>query len=680
MKNLLKFETSPYLLQHKDNPVHWQPWSAETLALAKKEGKPILLSVGYAACHWCHVMAHESFENEETAALMNDLFINIKVDREERPDIDQIYQSALALLGEQGGWPLTMFLNSNGEPFWGGTYFPPENSYGRPGFRNVLQTVSDIFKNEPEKVTKNRDALKTALKSLNDTQEGERPKLTLEVLERIAARYADEADPVHGGIGSAPKFPQTYVLENIWRSYLRTGNAVLSEAVIKALTGMSQGGIYDHLGGGFARYSTDAEWLAPHFEKMLYDNAQILDLLLTVHHETKSELFEERIRETVGWLLREMVTEEGGFAATIDADSEGVEGKFYTWSKTEIDEILGEHAPHFNEVYGILPEGNWENTNIINRLKYPERLDEETEATMAPWRQALFDHRENRIRPGLDDKVLTDWNGLMIAALARAGQYFEEVHWIDAAERAFVALTTHSMEPNGRLYHSYRLGRAMHTGLLDDYANMARAALTLREITGKAFYLERAEQWTEILNEHFWDEKGGGYFYTADDAEALIVRSKNAQDNAVPSGNGTMLEVLAKLHLLSGAREPFEKATNLLRCFSVELARNFFPLATLLNNFETLVNARQVVIVGRRSDAEVIDIINVLKDISLPSKVVNILEDTENLPFDHPAKGKGKLDGKPTVYLCTGPTCSPPANNVAAFAALLKETTAHGAT
>jgi hypothetical protein len=678
MKNLLKLETSPYLLQHQDNPVHWQPWSAETLALARKEGKPILLSVGYAACHWCHVMAHESFENEETAALMNELFINIKVDREERPDIDQIYQNALALLGEQGGWPLTMFLNSSGEPFWGGTYFPPENSYGRPGFRNVLQTVADIFKNEPEKVTKNRDALKNALKSLNATLEGDLPKLTLEVLERIAARYAEEADPVHGGIGSAPKFPQTYVLENIWRSYLRTGNAALAEIVIKALTGMSQGGIYDHLGGGFARYSTDAEWLAPHFEKMLYDNAQILDLLLTVHHETKSELFEERIRETIDWLLREMVTDEGGFAATVDADSEGVEGKFYTWSKAEIDEILSDHAPHFEEIYNVSEEGNWEKTNILNRLQYPDRLDEETETALASWRQTLFDHRETRIRPGLDDKVLTDWNGLMIATLARAGDYFSEVHWINAAEKAFVAITTHSMEANGRLFHSYRLGRAQHTGLLDDYTNMARAALTLHEVTGKTFYLEWAEQWVEILNTHFWDEKGGGYFYTADDAEALIIRSKNATDNAIPSGNGVMLEVLAKLHLLTGAREPFEKATNLLRCFTAELARNFFPLATLLNNFETLVNAQQVIIVGNRSEPEVIDLLNVLKDVSLPSKVVNVLEDTENLPFDHPAKGKGKLEGKPTVYLCTGPTCSPPANTVTDFAALLKETISHG--
>ena len=410
---------------------------------------------------------------------------------------------------------------------------------------------------------------------------------------------------------------------------------------------------------------------------MLYDNAQILDLLLLVHHETKSELFEERIYETIGWLLREMTTPEGGFAATIDADSEGVEGKFYVWSKDEIDEILSDHAPHFEEIYGVSAEGNWENTNILNRLKYPDRLDIEAETALAPWRQKLFEHRESRIRPTLDDKVLTDWNGLMIATLARAGQYFGEARWIEAAENAFVAITTHSMENNGRLHHSFRLGRAQHTGLLDDYANMARAAIALFEITGKGFYLERAEQWTDILDAHFWDHNGGGYFFTADDAEALIVRSKNAHDNAVPAGNGTMLEVLAKLHLLTGKREPFEKATEALRCFSAELGRNFFPLGTLLNNFETLVNARQVIIIGERSDPQVIDLINVLKDFSLPSKVVNVLEDTSTLPFDHPAKDKTKLDDKPTAYLCTGPTCSLPANSVIDFAALLKEATHH---
>lgn len=673
MENLLGKETSPYLLQHQDNPVHWQPWNAETLATAKREGKPILLSVGYAACHWCHVMAHESFEDEATAAVMNDLFISIKVDREERPDIDQIYQSALSLLGEQGGWPLTMFLNSNGEPFWGGTYFPKQNSYGRPGFTNVLATVSEIFKNEPEKVTKNRDALKAALKQHNSGVDGDRPQITLEVLDRIAERYAQEADPVYGGIGSAPKFPQVYVLENLWRSYLRTGNATLSEVVIKALGAMAQGGIYDHLRGGFSRYSTDALWLAPHFEKMLYDNAQILDLMLQVHHETKSELFEARIYETVGWLLSEMLTAEGAFAATIDADSEGVEGKFYTWSKTEIDEILGEHAPHFCEIHGVTETGNWEETNILSRIPYPEMQDQETETLLASGRQKLFEARKTRIHPGLDDKVLTDWNGLMITTLAKAGQYFDEANWVAAAETAFVAITTHSMDEDGRLFHSFRLGRAKVSGLLDDYANMARAAIALFEVTGKAFFLERAEGWVDILNAHFWDDRSGGYFYTADDAEALIVRTKNAHDNAVPSGNGVALEVLARLHLLTGAREPFEKATDTVRHFSAGLGHNFFPLATFLNSFETLINAPQIVIVGDRSDPEVVDLMLVLKDFSLPSKIINILQDTENLPFDHPAKGKARKDDAATAYLCTGPTCSLPANSPAAFRKLLEK-------
>lgn len=671
MQNILDKETSPYLLQHKDNPVHWQPWNQETLDLAKKEGKPILLSIGYAACHWCHVMAHESFEDPDTAAVMNGLFINIKVDREERPDIDQIYQTALALLGEQGGWPLTMFLNSKGEPFWGGTYFPKESSYGRPGFVHVLDSVAGIFRNEPEKVTKNRDILKNALKKQNQTPEGDRPKLTLEVLDRIAERYAQEADPEFGGIGSAPKFPQTYVLENLWRSYIRTGNEALNEIVVKALTAMSQGGIYDHLGGGFARYSTDAEWLAPHFEKMLYDNALILDLLLLVHQESKNDLFEERIEETISWLLQEMIAENGAFSATIDADSEGVEGKFYVWSAAEIRDLLGSDAEQFSEFYDVSLDGNWENTNILNRLEYQGRLDSDLEKNLKKQREILLKARANRIRPETDTKVLTDWNGLMITTLAKAGHYFANTNWLERAENAFLAITSTVMTEDNRLFHSYRQGQAKHTGTLDDYANMSRAALTLHEITGKAFYLERAQNWVQVLNSHFWDSEGG-YFYTADDAEALIVRTKNAHDNAVPAGNGTMLEVLARLHYLTGDREPFEKATDIVRCFSAELGRNFFPLATFLNNFETLIEGKQILIVGKREDQETKDLLSVLDDFSLPTKVVNVMEDTSNLPPDHPANGKGQKDGKSTAYICTGSSCSLPANTPVSLRTLLE--------
>ncbi len=672
MQNTLDKETSPYLLQHKDNPVHWQPWSQETLDLAKKQGKPILLSVGYAACHWCHVMAHESFEDPDVANVMNDLFINIKVDREERPDIDQIYQTSLSLLGEQGGWPLTMFLTSKGEPFWGGTYFPKDSSYGRPGFINVLDSVAGIFKNEPEKVSKNRDILKSALKKQNETPEGDRPKLTLEVLDRIADRYAQEADPEHGGIGSAPKFPQTYVLENLWRSYCRTGKEPLAEIVVKALTAMSQGGLYDHLGGGYARYSTDAAWLAPHFEKMLYDNALILDLLLLVHSENKNELFEERIYQTIGWLMREMIAENGAFSATIDADSEGVEGKFYTWDQKEINSLLGSDAAQYSEIFGIEPDGNWEHTNILNRLHYQTRLDDNLEALLKQSSEKLLEAREKRIRPGLDDKVLTDWNGLMIATFVKAGQYFNEPDWIQQAENAFSAITATAMTDDNRLYHSYRLGKPLHAGTLDDYANMSRAALLLFETTGRNFYLEQAESWVSVINTHFWDIEGG-YFYTADDAEALIVRVKNAFDNAVPSGNATMLEVLARLHYLKGDREPFEKATDIVRTFSAELGRNFFPLATFLNNFETLIEGKQIIIVGKREENQVQDLISVLNEFSLPTKVIHIIEDTTQLPHDHPANGKNRLEDKATVYVCTGPVCSTPANTPQALRAILEE-------
>ena len=434
---------------------------------------------------------------------------------------------------------------------------------------------------------------------------------------------------------------------------------------------MAQGGIYDHLGGGFARYTVDQAWLVPHFEKMLYDNAQILDLMLLVQAENKSELFKDRIFETIGWLEREMIAENGAFSATIDADSEGVEGKFYTWNEAEIRIILEKDAEQFLEIYDVEPEGNWEGVNILNRLAYPTRLDEETETHLKSCRDKLFKARENRIRPGLDDKVLTDWNGMMITTLAKAGEYFDQTDWIDRAESAFFAITSTAMEKDGRLYHSYRLGQARHAGILDDYANMARAAITLYEITGRAIYLDQAQQWVSILNDHFW-APDGGYYLTADDAESLIIRTKNANDNATPAGNGIMIEVLSKLHYLTGGRDYFERAADLIKVFSVEVGRNFFPLATLLNNYETMINAAQIIIVGDRKKEETQSFLKALKDYSLPGKVINILKNTEHLPFDHPANGKTAKDGQTTLYLCTGPTCSEPVTTVADLHALMK--------
>ncbi len=441
--NRLGEETSPYLLQHKDNPVHWRAWGEAALAEARATGKPILLSVGYAACHWCHVMAHESFEDAATAEVMNELFVNIKVDREERPDVDAIYMGALHELGEQGGWPLTMFLTSDAEPFWGGTYFPKEQRYGRPGFVSVLNEVARIYRDEPDKVRTNADVLKDRLKPGHRVSASDPPSEVM--LADLGRRMVQAIDPVNGGIRGAPKFPQPQFLSFLWRSGIRYGLANPLEAVNLTLTHIAQGGIYDHLGGGFSRYSVDERWLVPHFEKMLYDNAQLIELMTEAWRESKSKLFAQRVAETVDWLLREMRS-EGAFAASLDADSEGEEGKFYVWSLAEIQKLLGEtDAKLLAEIYGVTEEGNFEGHNILNRLGSIEFRDEETENRLAELRKTLFERRKGRIRPGFDDKVLADWNGLMIAALANAAEVFDQPEWLAAAEAAFAFVCTKMM-------------------------------------------------------------------------------------------------------------------------------------------------------------------------------------------------------------------------------------------
>lgn len=667
-RNNLDRETSPYLLQHRDNPVHWQPWAPEVLAHAKATGKPILLSVGYAACHWCHVMAHESFEDQATAAVMNELFVNIKVDREERPDIDGIYQNALALLGEQGGWPLTMFLTPDGEPFWGGTYFPPEARWGRPAFRDLLRRVAQVFREDSETIGKNRAALLDGLGKLAARgAEGEKPEITPDFLSRIARQLLREVDPVEGGIGDAPKFPQPYNLEMLWRAYLRTGGAMFRDAVTLTLDKMSQGGIYDHLGGGFARYSTDARWLVPHFEKMLYDNAQLIDLLALVHAETGSALYEQRIHETVAWVLREMIAEGGAFAATQDADSEGEEGKFYVWTEAEIDQALGTDAALFKHHYDVTPRGNWEGHTILNRSARPAFADAATEAKLAACRAKLFEIRDRRIKPGWDDKVLADWNGLMIAALADAGVAFRAPAWIEAGERAFAFIVT-TMQPDGRLRHAWRAGKLARDGFLDDHANMARAALALYEATGKPAYLTQAQAWVEVLDRHYWDAARGGYFFTADDAEALIVRARHAHDNAVPSGNGTMLGVLARLEAFTGEARYRERALALLDAFAAELGRNAFAYSTLLNNAETLFRPVNVAIVGQRGEAATEALLAAARSVSCPDRIVTVVAPDQDLPAGHPAHGKRAVDGKATAYVCIGETCSLPMTDPAALA------------
>ncbi len=668
--NRLSQETSPYLLQHADNPVDWHAWGPEALALAKSEQKPILLSVGYAACHWCHVMAHECFEDPDIAAVMNALFVNIKVDREERPDLDTIYQSALALLGQQGGWPLTMFLTPDGEPFWGGTYFPPTPRFGRPGFPDVLQGIAGTYQREPEKVTKNVDALREALGKLAANRRGD--AIPPDAFDRIADRLASEVDPVHGGLGGAPKFPQPSIFALLWRAYRRTGKDSYRQAVTTTLTALCQGGIYDHLGGGFARYSVDGEWLVPHFEKMLYDNAQLISLLTLVWQHTREPLYETRIRETVDWLLREMVSEGGGFAATLDADSEGEEGKFYVWSAREIDQLLGDKAALFARAYDVTPGGNWEGKTILNRRRGVEITADDVPELDA-CRTILLKERDKRVRPGWDDKVLADWNGLAICALAEAGAVFEEPSWVAAAETAF-AFVRDRMTVEGRLHHSARDGRVRNRAMLDDYANMAAAGLALAETTGEAGYLEQAKRWLEELDLRFWDTADGGYFYTADDADDLIVRTKSVHDNAVPAGNGVILGVLARLFYRTGEESYLRRAEEVLDAFAGEISRNFFPMSTFVASAELLSEALQVVVAGRRGDAAADALIRQVLDHSLPNRILTVIDPDTLLPAGHPAAGKGQIDGRPTAYVCRGLTCGPPVTDGDALRAALETT------
>ncbi len=589
--NLLAQETSPYLLQHKNNPVHWRPWGNAALSEAKETGKPILLSVGYAACHWCHVMAHESFEDEATARLMNDLFINIKVDREERPDIDLIYQSALAMLGQQGGWPLTMFLTGDGEPFWGGTYFPPQSRWGRPAFSDVLQQISGTYQEQRDRISQNVDALRQGLAKLGTPPAGK--GLTPEALDETAAMALRLVDPLHGGTAGAPKFPQPVFFRLLWRAWLRTGATMFREAVTLTLDNLCTGGIYDHLGGGFARYSTDVVWLVPHFEKMLYDNAQLIDLLSEAYLHLRSPLYEQRIRETIDWAMAEMRIEPPAadgtfaFASALDADSEGVEGKYSVWTAHEIDAVLGERAASFKAAYDVRPEGNWEGQTILNLSRNPQRIEALLDPAMIEARQALKAARDRRVRPGRDDKVLADWNGLMITALVHAAMALDDPAWLEAARRCFTFVTAH-MHEDDRPRHVWCAGTARHPALIEDYASLARAALALFEATGDPDYLQRARSWVAQADQHHWDETAGGYFLSADDTRDVITRAKNATDNATPSGNGMMVDVLARLYLITGEDAYLQRADRLVTVFSGEGAQHLVTVPGIVTGAEML--------------------------------------------------------------------------------------------
>jgi uncharacterized protein YyaL (SSP411 family) len=664
--NLLRRETSPYLLQHADNPVHWRPWGAAALAEAAGSNKPILLSVGYAACHWCHVMAHESFENAGTAALMNALFVNVKVDREERPDIDHLYMSALHAMGEQGGWPLTMFLAPDGTPFWGGTYFPPEPRWGRPSFQQVLQGVAEAWRKQDQAVLQNTTALRDALERMSALSPGDLPGPT--ELDAVAHALLRITDPEHGGLRGAPKFPNPPIFHFLWQDAFRTGRPEGKDALHLMLRRMSLGGIYDHLGGGYARYATDAVWLVPHFEKMLYDNGQILELLACAHADRPDPLYVARAGETVGWMIRDMSAGDA-FAASEDADSEGEEGRFYVWSEAEIDALLGPDAARFKAAYDVTPGGNWEGHTILRRVT--PRGSEDEESALARARAVLFAARAKRIRPGRDDKVLADWNGLSIAGLVRAACVFGRPDWLARAGAAFDFVLRELAGPDGRVQHAWRLGRVTAAGLLDDQASMARAALALHETTGDPVRLAQAIRLVEAAVTHFSDG-AGGYYTTADDASDVpLARPRTGGDSATPAGNGLLAQVFARLWHLAGEALWRERAEALLRAFS----GNREPLAsmpTMLGAADLLEEAATVVIAGPLHHRSSVSLATVALAASDPAVIVLRAPSASALPGQHPAYGKTPGIEGAAAYVCRGNVCGLPISEPAVLAATLR--------
>jgi uncharacterized protein YyaL (SSP411 family) len=573
------------------------------------------------------------------------------------------------MMGEQGGWPLTIFLTPDGHPFWGGTYFPPTPRFGRPGFPQVLQAISVSWANDQERVLHNVQALKGALEDAARPRSG--GGISPALLDQVAARLVGEVDMARGGTHGAPKFPQPSMLMQLWRAWKRLGDQTCRSAVIVTLDNICQGGIYDHLGGGFARYSVDDRWLAPHFEKMLYDNAQLLEMLTAVWLETGSSLYARRVEETIGWIEREMTENGGGFASSLDADSEGEEGRFYVWSSDEVESLLGSDAELFCQHYDVSQSGNWEGHNILNRLGSMHPADEETEAVLARCRTILFEAREPRIRPGKDDKVLADWNGLLIGALAQAGKAFGRSDWLETAIRAYRFMAD-NMVVDGRLKHSWRDGRVDHPATLDDHANMARAALLLQQATGDNSWQPEAERWVEQIESHYGDPQAGGFFFAADDTPGLIVRNKTATDNPVPSGNGVVVEVLARLWLLTGRDDYRARAESVVNAFSGEVARNFFPLSTLLSAAEFLIDPTQIVLIADPGCAKGQLLTDNIIASAPPVSVFQHLAPGGDLPAGHPAHGKAQKDGKATVYICRGQSCSLPITEPADLAEALR--------
>jgi uncharacterized protein len=654
-ENLLGRETSPYLLQHKDNPVHWRPWGPQIFEEAQRLDKPILLSVGYSACHWCHVMAHESFENPEIAGLMNELFVNVKVDREERPDVDQIYMAGLQALGGRGGWPLTVFLTPKGDLFWGGSYFPPTARFGRAAFPDVLRQVEKAYRDAPERVAQNAARAMAAVAPTPGAG-----ALTFDLVDAVAKTLLGELDPINGGLAGAPKFPQASLLEFLWRAADRPRGHAYEHSFLLAMTKICQGGVFDHLGGGFARYSTDERWLVPHFEKMLYDNAQLVQLLTAAWKMSGKPLFARRVAQTVEWLAREMRVEGGAFAASLDADSEGSEGRFYIWTAPEVEAVLDpQDAAFASAAFGVLPEGNWEGVNVLNRLESVEPDEDRLERARAK----LFAARSARVAPRRDDKVLADWNGLAIEALCVAGAAFDRADWLDLARRAY-RFVLDEMTQDGRVGHSARLGRVSRPGLSSDAACTIAAALALYEATAESSYLADAERLQASFDAYYFDD-ALGYALTASDARDLAQRPAGARDDATPNPNAVAARNLTRLGLFTGETRCLERAERLFQIFAGAAIKQPLWHLGLLNAFDFASRASEVVIVGATEAGE--PLAHEVFSAKSPNLVLSRVASPQAPPPGSPAYGRPMIDGAPTAYLCRQGSCSLPLTSAAAL-------------
>jgi uncharacterized protein YyaL (SSP411 family) len=681
--NRLKNETSPYLLQHAENPVDWYAWGEEALQRAQQEDKPILLSIGYSACHWCHVMAHESFEHEPTAQMMNELFINIKVDREERPDLDDIYmQSVQALSNGRGGWPMTVFLLPDGRPFYGGTYFPREPRYGIPSFRQVMQGVIDAYRNRREQVESVAASLTDALKRETLGIGGLASELNAELLDRAFEKLSANYDRQHGGFGDAPKFPQPMNLEFLLRTYARTKNQEALDMLTHTLRKMARGGIYDQIGGGFHRYSVDAIWLVPHFEKMLYDNAQLSRVYLHAWQVTGDVFFRQIAEEIYDYILREMTSPEGGFYSTTDADSEGEEGKFFVWSKEELIGLLEDDADIAIEYFGVSTRGNFEGHNILNvpndDATVAARLGltaETLHEKLADIKHKLYATRAQRVHPGLDDKILAAWNGLMLASLSEAARALDREDYKTAAVRNATFLIEKMMTPEGRLLRTYKDGTAKINGYLEDYADVIDGFLELYETTFDERWFTEAQGLANVVLARF-RANDGGFFDTSDDHEALIARPRSLQDNATPAGSSMMARVLLQLAAYTGDADYDEAARKSLSQLTAAMREYPQAFGEALNAVDMLVNGlAEVAVVGKPDDEDTQTLLRRLFAPYRPNIIAALAPDDVEGETTIPLLNyRMRRAGVPTVYVCRNFACKMPVTTPDEVDSLLQTT------